>query len=63
MATDVSASIGSSSDRNQDKMVQASDKMAVADHAIRQFTRERPVVAVLGALTLGYLVGRVISRL
>jgi ElaB/YqjD/DUF883 family membrane-anchored ribosome-binding protein len=60
--TDVSEEIGIA-DRIQDKMVQASDKLAVADHTIRKFARERPITAVLAAVTVGYLVGRVLSRL
>jgi hypothetical protein len=50
-------------DRIQDKMVQASDKLAVADQSIRKFARERPITAVLAAVTIGYVVGRVLSRL
>lgn len=60
--TDVSGEIGIT-DRIQDKMVQASDKLAVADHTVRKFARERPITAVLAAVTVGYLVGRVLSRL
>lgn len=60
--TDVSGEIGMA-DRIQDKMVQASDKLAVADQSIRKFARERPITAVLAAVTFGYVVGRVLSRL
>jgi len=50
-------------DRIQDQMVQVSDKLAVADQSIRKFARERPITAVLTAVTIGYIVGRVLSRL
>jgi hypothetical protein len=33
-----------------------------ADRELRSFVAERPVLAVLMALTAGYVVGRIISR-
>jgi ElaB/YqjD/DUF883 family membrane-anchored ribosome-binding protein len=58
----VSGEIGVT-DRIQDKMVQVSDKLTVADQSIRKFARERPITAILTAVTIGYVVGRVLSRL
>jgi ElaB/YqjD/DUF883 family membrane-anchored ribosome-binding protein len=33
-----------------------------ADHAIREFARERPMVAIACAVGLGFLIGRLASR-
>ena len=39
-----------------------SAEMARIDQGVRAFVKERPVLALLGAITAGYLLGRVLRR-
>ena len=39
-----------------------SDTLARVDKEVRAFVKERPVLALLGAITAGYLIGRVLRR-
>ena len=41
---------------------QPSDMLARIDKEVRAFVTERPVLALLGAITAGYLIGRVLRR-
>ena len=40
-----------------------SDTLARIDKEVRAFVTERPVLALLGAITAGYLIGRLLRRL
>ena len=39
-----------------------SAKLARVDTEVRAFVKERPVLALLGAIAAGYLIGRVLRR-
>jgi hypothetical protein len=39
-----------------------SDTLARVDKEVRAFVKERPVLALLGAITAGYLIGRVLRQ-
>lgn len=47
----------------EDALPQLVEKVRGADDKLVAFVRERPVVALATALAVGYLVGRVVSRL
>lgn len=47
----------------EDALPQIVEKVRSADDRLVAFVRERPVVALATALAVGYLVGRVVSRL
>lgn len=47
----------------EDALPQLVEKVRGADDRLVAFVRERPVVALATALAVGYLVGRVVSRL
>jgi len=39
-----------------------SAELARVDEELRAFVKERPIMAVLGAMTMGYLAGRILRR-
>jgi len=39
-----------------------SDTLVRIDKEVRAFVKKRPVLALLGAITAGYLIGRVLRR-
>jgi ElaB/YqjD/DUF883 family membrane-anchored ribosome-binding protein len=46
----------------EQKMALAADQLAHVDQTIRTFVKERPFVAVAGAIAFGYLLGMILSR-
>jgi hypothetical protein len=46
-----------------ERYAQAADALKRLDEQARTFIRERPAVAILGALALGFIVARVARRL
>lgn len=49
-------------ERAQEIVARVKEGLAPVDEWIRTLARERPVVALAGALGIGYLLGRVIRR-
>ncbi|MDP2342326.1 MAG: hypothetical protein Q8O67_15330 [Deltaproteobacteria bacterium] len=43
-------------------IAQASEQLKVVDDGIRKFVSEKPGVALVGAVAIGFLVGRLLSR-
>lgn len=48
--------------RAEELVPQIVQKMQSVDEKVVAFVRERPVVAIAAALAVGYLVGRIVSR-
>ena len=49
-------------ERAKESVVRAGESLSELDRGIRTFVMDRPLVSVLGALTVGYFVGRIIAR-
>ena len=50
-------------DRARDRVQDVRAKLADADKTVRSFVHEHPFVSLLGALAVGYGVGRILRRL
>lgn len=49
-------------ERVRPQIEQVRDNLANVNREAERFIKERPAVAVLGALALGFIVGRIVSR-
>ncbi len=49
-------------ERMKPQIDQVRDNLVSANREAARFIRERPAVALLGALALGFVVGRIVSR-
>lgn len=49
-------------DAMNERMHDVKERLTVVDTQLRTAARERPLLVVAGALTLGYIFGRIVSR-
>jgi hypothetical protein len=49
-------------DAMNERMHDVRERLTVVDTQLRTAARERPLLVVAGALTLGYIFGRIVSR-
>lgn len=54
---------GSNGEPAEDAVSRLKGRIAPVDHWVRTLARERPFLALAGALGIGYLVGRLIRRI
>jgi len=47
----------------RDRMDSARRQLADVDHKVRDFVMEHPIASLVGALAIGYAVGRVLRKL
>jgi ElaB/YqjD/DUF883 family membrane-anchored ribosome-binding protein len=60
--TDVTAGLEAEAGRFDEQVEALRDYAGSADEMIRSFARERPVAAVVIAIGVGFVVGRLVSR-
>ncbi|MBS2027444.1 MAG: hypothetical protein JST54_06010 [Deltaproteobacteria bacterium] len=49
-------------ERVEEQLQAAKDALADTDVKVRAFVKERPILCLAGAIALGYVVGKLVSR-